>query len=153
MEYLEEAKEELKRVDHLVYVSLKYTRTADVMKSVIERIINAFNFAILEILEYAKEKKKLKDYPSAHGLRCDVLQKTFPENTDLKEFLSFYQLLRRINRAEYSKREEYRRHVTMTTNMEDGEVIEINIDILKEYYDKARTFVEFTRNLTGMKND
>ena len=31
-EALDNAKEELKRVDHLFYVSLKYTRTADMMR-------------------------------------------------------------------------------------------------------------------------
>ena len=31
--------EELKRVDHLVYVSLKYTRTVDVIRSIIDRLI------------------------------------------------------------------------------------------------------------------
>ena len=38
-EKLEEAFEELKRVDHLIYVSLKYTRTTDVLKNVIDRMI------------------------------------------------------------------------------------------------------------------
>jgi|TARA_B100001971_G_C18206604_1_gene548019 hypothetical protein len=147
MEYLDEAREEIKRVDHLVYVSLKYTRTVDVIKSVVVRIINSFNFAILELLEHAKEKKKLKEYPSAHGLRCDTLQRVFPENMELKEYLSFYQLLRRINRADYTKREEYRRHVTMITNLDDGEVIDVDIDLLKEYYDKVRAFVGFVKNM------
>ena len=43
-EALDNAKEELKRVDHLFYVSLKYTRTADMMRHLIERLINAFSF-------------------------------------------------------------------------------------------------------------
>lgn len=153
MEYLEEAIEELKRVDHLVYVSLKYTRTVDVIKSVIERMINAFDFAVLELLEYAKEKKKLKSYPQAYVLRCDILQKIFPENTLLKEYLSFYQLLRNINRADYTRREEYRRHVTMITSLGNGEVIEVTIDLLKEYYDKAKSFIKFVKEVVKEDND
>ena len=38
-ENLENAKEELKRIDHLIYVTLKYTRTVDVLLSVVERMI------------------------------------------------------------------------------------------------------------------
>ena len=49
MEYinhLDEAKEEIKRADHLIYISLKYTKTVDVIKITIQRLINAFDFAI-----------------------------------------------------------------------------------------------------------
>ena len=151
MEYLDEAREEIKRVDHLVYVSLKYTRTVDVIKSVVERIINSFNFVILELLEFAKSKKKIKDYPVAPGLRCDTLNNVFSDNDELKEYLAFYQLLRRISRADYTKREEYRRHVTMITNLYDGEVLEVHIDLLQEYYTKTKAFVEFAKNL--VEND
>lgn len=153
MEYIDEAREELKRVDHLVYVSLKYTRTVDVIRSVIERMLNSFNFTILGLLEYAKEKKKLKDYPSAHVLRCDTLQRVFPENDILKEYIAFYQLLRKINRADYTKREEYRRHVTMVANLDDGGVMEVDIDLLEEYYQKAKSFVEFAKYTVEAKND
>jgi len=78
MEYLDEAIEELKRVDHLVYVSLKYTRTVDVIKSTVGRLINAFDFAVQQLLEHAKEKKKLDNNPGAHDLRCNILQNLFP---------------------------------------------------------------------------
>ena len=36
-EYLVDSKQEINRADHLIYVSLKYTRTVDVIKSIIER--------------------------------------------------------------------------------------------------------------------
>ena len=36
-EYLIEAREELNRIEHIIYVSLKYTRTTDVLR-------NAFTF-------------------------------------------------------------------------------------------------------------
>ena len=55
--------------------------------------------------------------------------------------------LRKILRADHSKREEYRRHVTMTASLSNGETIEVNIDIAKEYYDKTRQFVDFVAQL------
>ena len=42
--------EELKRADHLVYVSLKYTRTCDIMKNAIKRLIAAFQLVIHKFL-------------------------------------------------------------------------------------------------------
>ena len=43
-ESFDEAVQELKRVDHLFWVSLKYTRTVDVIKHVIDRLISCIGF-------------------------------------------------------------------------------------------------------------
>ena len=45
-ENIENAVSQLKRADHLLYVTLKYTRTVDVIKSIIKRLISAFDFAV-----------------------------------------------------------------------------------------------------------
>ena len=55
-EYSDQLKSELKRADHLFYVSLKYTRTVDVIRSVIERFMNALDIGIEAML--AKKKKE-----------------------------------------------------------------------------------------------
>ena len=52
-ESLQDAKEELKRIDHLIYVTLKYTRTVDVFLSIIERMINSYEFIIDVLLKIA----------------------------------------------------------------------------------------------------
>lgn len=147
---MDEARQELKRVDHLVYVSLKYTRTVDVIKSVVERLINAFDFAIVGLLNYLKEKKKIKEFPQSSALKVKLLEKNF-HNEELNSYLNFYLLLRRISRAEYTKREEYRRHVTMIASLDNGETMEVNIDILKEYYDKTKQFLDFIIQLLEEK--
>ena len=56
-EDLENAIQELKRVDHLFWVSWKYTRTFDVIRNTVERLINVYDFGLNCILEFAKEKK------------------------------------------------------------------------------------------------
>lgn len=147
MEYLDEAREELKRVDHLVYVSLKYTRTVDVIRSIVERMINALGFCIMELLEKAKIEKKIPDIPNAPTLRCELLESLHPGDESIRDFISFYQLLRKILKATYTKREEYRRHVAMISTLDSGDVIELNIDILKDYYDKSRAIVNFIHNI------
>jgi len=145
-EYLNEARQELKRVDHLVYVSLKYTRTVDVLKSVIDRMISSFDFVLLALLNRLKEKKKITEFPQSSALKVKLIEKHF-SNDELNAYLNFYLTLRMISRAEYTKREEYRRHVTMTASLSNGETIEVNIDIAKEYYDKTRQFVDFVAQL------
>lgn len=152
-ESLEDAKDELKRVDHLVFVSLKYTRTVDVIRNTIERVISASEAAIDALLKYSKAKKKIKEIPTAPGPKCDALEKVFSNNSDVIGYLKFYLLLRKIMRSRYTKREEYRRHVTMTSLIDDGEAKEIDIDRLREYYEKAKDFVRFVEDLIKGKND
>ena len=50
--------EEMKRAEHLIYVSLKYTRTVDIMKHIIDRMINASDCIIETLFKYAKKKRK-----------------------------------------------------------------------------------------------
>ena len=90
------AVEELKRVDHLIYVSLKYTRTVDVIKNTINRIINCFDFGMESLLLYAKEKKIIGDIPPIPALKCELLEKVFKNNKELLDYLKFYLELRKI---------------------------------------------------------
>ncbi len=144
-ESFDEAVQELKRVDHLFWVSLKYTRTVDVIKHVIDRLINCIGFGLEALLKYAKEKRLVTSIPKNEGLRCDLLKKTFPDNLELIDYINFYLRLRKLSRAEYAKREEFRRHVTMIATIDKGEVVNVDIDTLKEYYDKTKSFIDFVK--------
>lgn len=139
------AVQELKRVDHLFWVSLKYTRTVDVIKHVIDRLISCIGFGLESLLKYAKEKKLVTSIPENAGLRCDLLKKTFPDNLELMEYINFYLRLRKLSKAEYTRREEFRRHVTMIATIDKGEVIEVSIDSLKEDYEKTKNFIAFVK--------
>ena len=152
-ESFDEAVQELKRVDHLFWVSLKYTRTVDVIKHVIERLISCIGFGLEALLKYAKEKKLLTSIPENAGLRCDLLKKTFPENLELMDYINFYTKLRKLSKAEYTRREEFRRHVTMIATIDKGEIVEVDIDILKEYYEKTRNFITLVKKIINEEKE
>ena len=149
----DEAIQELKRVDHLFWVSLKYTRTVDVIKNVIERLINCIGFGLESLLKYAKEKKLVTSIPTNAGLRCDLLKKTFPDNLELTDYINFYSRLRKLSRAEYTRRGEFRRHVTMIATIDKGEVVEVSIDSLKEDYEKTRNFIAFVKRIINEEKE
>ncbi|PIY60566.1 hypothetical protein COY95_01120 [Candidatus Woesearchaeota archaeon CG_4_10_14_0_8_um_filter_47_5] len=136
------SKEELMRADHLLFVSLKYTRTVDVIKSVIERLISTYDFGILALLKHAQGNNKVSEIPTEPLARTALIKKTYPYDNVLHDYLNFYIMLRRISKANFSKLNEYRRHVTMLVTL-DTEVIEINLDSIKEDYEKTTAFVEF----------
>ena len=152
-ESFDEAVQELKRVEHLFWVSLKYTRTVDVIKHVIERLINCIGFGLESLLKYAKEKKLVTSIPANAGLRCDLLKKTFPDNSELIDYINFYLRLRKLSRAEYTRREEFRRHVTMIATIDKGEVVEVSIDSLKEDYEKTRNFIAFVKKIINEEKE
>lgn len=148
-ESLEDAKEEIKRVDHLFYVSLKYTRTVDMMRNMIERLISTFDWGILSLLKYAKEKKKISEIPPSPISKCELVKKTY-KDPKVKEYIDLYLLLRKLMRVPYTKREEYRRHVTMISQVGDKKV-ETSIDVLKEYYDKLIEFLSLVESTIRSK--
>jgi hypothetical protein len=145
-EALDNARDELKRVDHLYYVSLKYTRTVDVIKHIIDRMISTFSFGIESMLKYAKEKKMIIEIPANGAIRCKLLTDIFT-NQEIKEYVNFYLKLRKIARAKYGKREEYRRHVTMIAAIDNGEIVEVSIDVLKDYYETSKNFVNYVKSV------
>ncbi|MBI2650967.1 hypothetical protein HYX01_00675 [Candidatus Woesearchaeota archaeon] len=151
-EALDNARQELKRVDHLFYVSLKYTRTVDMMKHMIERLISTFSFGIDSLLKHAKENKKVDDIPENPVMKCNLLTKVYADN-EFAETVSLYLKLRKIIRADCSRREEYRRHVTMTCVIDNNQIVEVNIDILKDYYSLTKNFISHVERIIEGKEE
>ena len=146
---MHDAMEELKRAEHLLYVSLKYTRTVDVLKSLLLRLISGLDVTISCLLQRAKDKKRIKEIPPQITVRCELVKKLYNDEK-INEMLQFYLTLRKINKAEYKKSNEYRRHVTMTATTDDG-IIEVNLDIIKEYFHKTGEYVDYVDNLLNPK--
>ena len=67
--FLEEARNEIKRAEHLMFVSLKYTRTVDVIRSLLERLVSALEACINSALEAAKERGTIDEIPNNLGLK------------------------------------------------------------------------------------
>lgn len=153
-EYLEEADEELKRLDHIIFVSLKYTRTVDVIRNALHRLISTFDVIIEALLEQALEHKKIEAIPKSPSLRTNLVLEVYPEDKDLLTFMTFYVFLRELIKAEYGRREEYRRHVTMVTPLYGKKTAEIDIDNLETCQKVARQFFDHARLLMeGKKED
>ncbi|MEK6963411.1 MAG: hypothetical protein AABX70_03220 [Nanoarchaeota archaeon] len=139
-EALEEAKEELKRVDHLIYVSLKYTRTVDVLMNVTSRMIDAYSGMIDALLKWAQNEKKIAELPVSPVEKGELVKKLFPDQETIDN-IELYFLMRKIHRCNPQKENEYRRHVTLRTFIEGREEI-VNIDIATQYYFFQKKFFE-----------
>ncbi|MBN1175281.1 hypothetical protein JXA48_01420 [Candidatus Woesearchaeota archaeon] len=145
IEHLEDAGEELKRADHLIYVSLKYTRTADVLLNTLSRMIDAYDYLITALLSYARDTKNLKENPQTPIEKGNLVKKMYPQQ-EVQDNIDLYFLLRKIHRAPYDKEQEYRRHVAIMTQIDGREEI-VNIDIITQYYEFQKNFYGFVVNM------
>ncbi|MBI4147477.1 hypothetical protein HY494_02390 [Candidatus Woesearchaeota archaeon] len=128
-EYLLEAREELKRLEHIIYVSLKYTRTVDVINNALNRMVSTYDFVVEAFLEKALEDKILDSMPKSPALKAKKLAELYPEDPLIQKNLHFYFSLRNILKSACQKRQEFRRHVTLIVAFEDS-TVEVEIDTL-----------------------
>ena len=146
-ESLYNARAELKRADHLISVSLKYTRTVDVIKHIIQRLIAAMEFGMETLLKKAKAQKKLVEVPTLPRVRLEETRRLYGTNVDVMNFLSLYLLLKKADKAKFDRSQEFRRHVTMTAHLDTNEKIEINIDIITDYFEKVKDFLTLAEKI------
>ena len=143
---MDDALTELKMVDHLVFVSLRYTRTVDVIKSIVQRLVYTYDEFMTCILMSAKKDGTLEQIPELPALRCNKIRELFPEDEILINMVDFYQMLRKILRSKISGINEFRRHVTLIGRL-DGEEWRVDIDLVNEYYKDAREHFEYLKKI------
>lgn len=138
IEALEEAKNEIRRADHLIYISLKYTRTCDVILNTIQRLIGSFDYGILSLLKKLEKEKKIKFIPSSPIERAETVEQKIKK---AKKFIKYYRLFKKIVKCEYIPREEYRKHITLI--VKDKKPIEVTTDVLMKYFETTKEFIRF----------
>jgi hypothetical protein len=146
VENLNNAKEELKRVDHLIYVSLKYTRTVDVLINIMIRMIDAYDFKMESLLDYAQKKGLIASKPETPREKGNLLKKTFKEDEKIRDNIDLYFLLRKLVKTSHTKESEYRRHVAMRAFV-DGKEEVVNIDNITNYYHFQLDFLNYVREM------
>ena len=73
-----------------------------------------------------QEVNSIKDYIEKHY-------------KDLKKFIKYYRLFKKISKCEYTPREEFRKHITLI--VKDKKPLEITTVVLETYFEIAKEFV------------
>lgn len=118
--------------DHLLYVSLKYTKTADVMLNLIARWRSMIEMAITRLLEQAKKKKVISTMPAAPKLKVDKAREIYKKNKEITDTIDLYEFFKRVDGLEKLRENEFRKNVTLKV-LDRGEWISIDMEKLKEY--------------------
>ena len=126
--------------DHLLYVSLKYTKTCDVIINLLLRWKTMIEQGMNLLVEKSKKQKKWKPVPDAPRAKLVQLKKIYAHHKDISEALLLYELFRDIDQLEKVREHEFRKGVNLCVTYK-GEVININLEKLKEYSSLLERFI------------
>ena len=130
--------------DHLLYVSLKYTKTCDVIINLLLRWSRMIEISLNEILKHAKEKKKISIVPDSPIEKVEKSRELFKKDKNFRQTLDNYLMFRKIKDLKKDRIGEFRKNVALKVYFR-GEEVEINLDKLKEYAIMIEGFVSSTK--------
>ncbi|MFH1500886.1 MAG: hypothetical protein ABIE22_02970 [archaeon] len=132
--------------DHLLYVSLKYTKTGDVMLNLINRWESMIARSVVAILEKAKKKKQIKLIPTAPKQKIEKMREIYKKNEEMIQAMDLYEFFKRVENAQKTKENEFRKNVTLKV-LDKGQWIDINLDTLKEYNQILERFISQVKQI------
>ncbi len=130
--------------DHLLYVSLKYTKTCDVILNLLLRWRKMIETSINEILKHAKKKKKIASVSANVVGKIEQIKKLFKKNKDFLDVIELYEMLRKIEELRKERIGEFRKNVTLKIFYK-GKEINVNLEQLKIYADLLEKFISTTK--------
>jgi hypothetical protein len=126
--------------DHLLYVSLKYTKTCDVIMNLMLRWRKMIETSINASLIHAKKKKKLTQIPENPFGKVEAIKKVFKKDTNFLEIIEFFEMLKKIEELRTERIGEFRKNVNLRIFYR-GEEINMNLEELKIRADKLEKFI------------
>ena len=139
---------EMKAAQHLLYVSMKYTKTCDVMLNLMHRWQQMVDEAMISALEKAKKKKLIKEMPVAPIQKMNAIKDIFKKEQMVQDTMDLYLFFRKIKGCQLSKEHEFRKNVALRVTADGREVL-IDIEKLKEWQALLENFIKFVRIFTA----
>ncbi len=130
--------------DHLLYVSLKYTKTSEVIMNLILRWTIMIEYAFESLLIHAKRRKLIKVIPNSPKPKYDLIRDVFKKEKIIIDTLDLYEMFRRIDQLQKESEGEFRKNVALKVTYR-GELIRINLDKLKEYSLTLEKFINYLK--------
>jgi hypothetical protein len=141
---MEDIMQEKISADHLLYVSLKYTKTCDVIMNLLKRWRELIETSVSKILQHAKNKKKISTIPENNIKRMEAVKELFKKDKDFQNVLELYEMLKKIEDLRNERIGEFRKNVCLKIYFR-GEEINIDLEKLKEYSKKLEKFISITK--------
>lgn len=126
--------------DHLLYVSLKYTKTCDVIMNLILRWKKMIETSIEKSLEHAKKKKKISAISTNPVGQIREIREIFKKDKEFLEVIDLYEMFRKVRELRIERIGEFRKNVTLKIYYQ-GKEINVDLEKLKEYAEMLEKFI------------
>lgn len=141
---MEEIIQEKISADHLLYVSLKYTKTCDVIMNLLIRWRKMIETCKKQILIKAQKEGKIKEIPDNAIGRIREIKSLFKDDPDFLKAMDLFMMLRKLEDLKTERIGEFRKNVALKIYFR-GEEVNVNLDKLKEYADLLEKFINTTK--------
>lgn len=141
---MEEIIKEKISADHLLYVSLKYTKTCDVIINLLSRWKTMIEKGMDRLVAKAKKDKKWKPVPDAPRAKLIQLQKLYANKPEVMDALNLYDLFRDIDKLPKIRENEFRKGVNLRVTFR-GEEVNVNLLQLKDYANILERFISYIK--------
>ncbi|MEM1535004.1 MAG: hypothetical protein QW199_02075 [Candidatus Pacearchaeota archaeon] len=147
---LKKLEREKREEQHLFYTSLKYTKTGELMVSVIKKMVEVVALSLQIALEHAKKKKLIKVVPKTPLEQLELAKKIFKKEKAIIDFLGFYETMRNIDKYKKVTESEFRKGLTMKIFV-NNEVITLDMTKFSEVQNKFENFMKAIENFIRAK--
>lgn len=137
---IEEIIKEKTSADHLLYVSLKYTKTCDVILNLLARWKSLTELSFDAILEHGVENGDFPSMPTNPKQRIEFIKTHFKKSSDIQNVIPLYIFFKRIPDLPKTRSGEFRKGVNLKV-VEPTKTTDINMDKLGEYYEIVEKFI------------
>jgi len=138
---LEEILKEKTSADHLLYVSLKYTKTCDVILNLLARWKSMIEMCFDAILANAKKKKKIPNLPESPKQKIEFVRLYFKKEKSIQDSVPVYLFFKRVPELSKKREGEFRKNVNLKVTDVGNKIVDINLDKLKGYSEILERFI------------
>lgn len=143
---IEEIIKEKTSADHLLYVSLKYTKTCDVILNLLVRWKSLIGISFEAILTKRVEDGKIPAMPTNPKQKIEFMKKYFSKIDVIQNVIPLYIFFKRIPDLNKNKSGEFRKNVNLKI-IESSKTTEINMEKLGEYYEIVEKFISEVKKI------
>ena len=143
---LEEIIKEKTSADHLLYVSLKYTKTCDVILNLLVRWKSLIELCFDAILEKRVEDGKIPAMPTNPKQKIEFVRKYFKKSSEIQNVIPLYVFFKRVPDLSKTRSGEFRKNVNLKV-IEPTKTTDINMEKLGEYYEIVEKFINEVKKI------
>ena len=143
---LEEIIKEKTSADHLLYVSLKYTKTCDVILNLLARWKSLIEISFDALIEKYIELGKIPEEPLSPKQRIEFMKTYFKKIDVIQRVIPLYVFFKRVPDLPKSREGEFRKNVNLKVK-QPRETVCINLEKLSEYSEQIESFIQEVKKI------